>query len=76
MNRTGVLIRLVYAEGDIGLRHLRQRFGRRVARLQAAGTILVEEVPGIDHQMHREWLRPEVLRRLLELIQEIDRASP
>lgn len=51
---------LVFAEGDDGLEYLRHRLGRRTAEHVAAGRLAIHEVPGVDHAMHRAWLRPSV----------------
>jgi hypothetical protein len=69
---TGIPIRFVYAEGDLGIRHLYGRFGRRIRKVTQRGNIVVDEIAGIDHQMHREWLRGVVSQRLLEFAREID----
>lgn len=53
--RTPVL--LLFAEGDDGIEFLRNRLERRMGIEQAIGWLHVVELPGIDHQMYREWLR-------------------
>jgi hypothetical protein len=54
-------VALIFAEGDDGLEYLRNRVGRRLARAVAAGAVRLVEVPGIDHSMHRVWLRGRVV---------------
>lgn len=66
LTRRGVPVRLVFAEGDVGLRLLRQEVARGLGRLPER--IVVDEVPGIDHQMHRWWLRPVISQRLADFV--------
>jgi pimeloyl-ACP methyl ester carboxylesterase len=58
---TGKPVTLVFAEGDMGIRYLRDRLSRRVARVTRRGRVTVQEIPEIDHPMHRVWLRPRVV---------------
>ena len=51
-------ITMLFAEDDDGLEYLNNRLGRRLAETVAGGRLTVTEVPGIDHAMHRAWLRP------------------
>lgn len=63
---------LVFAEGDDGLEYLRDRLGRRLRELLPAGVVTITQVPGIDHGMHRTWLRP----RMFDVIAaELDRLT-
>lgn len=57
LERSGVPIHFVFAEGDEGLVFLRNRLGRRFRRLLGTGRATLAEVPEIDHSMHRSWLR-------------------
>ena len=73
---TGIPVQLLFAENDDGLVYLNRRLGRRAQRVQRGGSLSVRELTGIDHPMHRSWLRFGVLAALLEALQEIDRAGP
>ena len=68
---SGVPVAMVFAEGDDGIEYLRNRLGRRLVRTLRGGAVRVEEVPDIDHSMHRAWLRDsivEAIRRNLDRI--------
>ena len=69
---TRVPITMLFAEGDDGIVFLRTRLARRITRVQRSGTIRVTEVPGIDHPMHRVWLRPRMLQALHQALIEIE----
>jgi pimeloyl-ACP methyl ester carboxylesterase len=64
--RTPVM--LSFAEGDDGLTYLRDRCGRRLAREMRSGYLMVEETPGIDHQMYRLWCRPAVVEQMMRFL--------
>ncbi len=51
-------VAFLYAEGDDGLEFLHNRLARRVEAVLADGGLSIVEVEGIDHAMHRAWLRP------------------
>jgi pimeloyl-ACP methyl ester carboxylesterase len=61
-SRTPVM--LSFAEGDDGLTYLRDRCGRRLAREMRSGYLMVEETPGIDHQMYRSWCRSVIVGQM------------
>jgi pimeloyl-ACP methyl ester carboxylesterase len=69
---TGVPVKLVFAEGDDGLIYINGRLGRRAQRVQRGGRVSITELPGVDHPMHRTWMRPSVLTALTEALTEID----
>jgi pimeloyl-ACP methyl ester carboxylesterase len=69
---TGVPVKLVFAEGDDGLIYINGRLRRRAQRLQRAGRVSITELPGVDHPMHRTWMRPSVLTMLTDALAEID----
>jgi hypothetical protein len=48
---------VVFAEGDDGLEFLHDRAGRAWRRALCGGLIESVSVAGIDHPMHRHWLR-------------------
>jgi hypothetical protein len=59
---------LLFAHSDDGLEYLEDRVGRSLARSRRAGRIEVAELPGIDHGMHRAWLRHEVVDAVLAFL--------
>jgi esterase/lipase len=63
--RRGVPTLLLFAEADDGLEFLRMRTGRALASVtRPGGTIRVVELDGLDHALHRRWLRAAVAREL------------
>jgi alpha-beta hydrolase superfamily lysophospholipase len=52
-------VTMVFAEGDDGLEYLDTRLERRFAAARAAG-LRVVELAGVDHSMHRVWIRERV----------------
>lgn len=64
LERTGVPILWVFAEGDDGLGFLTDRVGRAWAGLRRRPGTSVAVLPGIDHSMRRTWERPRVTRAL------------
>lgn len=71
---TGAPVRLVFTESDDGLKYINERLQRRVARLRASGRVAVRELVGVDHPMHRTWLRPRVVSAIAEELDAIDAA--
>lgn len=69
---SGVRVRLLFSEGDDGLVYLNHRLGRRAERVRRGGSVSVRELIGIDHPMHRSWLRFGMVAALLEALEEID----
>lgn len=65
LSKRGAPILALFSDGDDGIGYLRSRLGRRIERLRRDGVIHVEEVAGIDHGMHRAWLRPAMVRAML-----------
>ena len=51
----------VFAEGDDGLQYIQDRIARAWRRAGARGLIQVTTVAGIDHPMHRHWLRSSMV---------------
>jgi pimeloyl-ACP methyl ester carboxylesterase len=72
---TGLPVKLVFAEGDDGLIYINGRLRRRAQRLQRGGRVSITELPGVDHPMHRTWMRPSVLTALTQALAEIDAAG-
>jgi pimeloyl-ACP methyl ester carboxylesterase len=65
-------VHLLFAEGDDGLVYLNGRHARRLHRLCRRGTVTVSELDGVDHPMHRVWLRPRVAEALADALGAID----
>ena len=61
---TGTPVLLVFAEGDDGLGYLEGRTGRTWRAVRRNGTLERSVVAGIDHPMHRQWLRPRMVDEL------------
>lgn len=61
-----VPVLMLFADGDDGLEYIGDRLGRRLRSAQQSGVVRVEVVPGIDHGMHRTWLRPVLYRRFID----------
>lgn len=59
---------LAFAEGDDGIEYLRNRLSRRLRLVLRSGGVRVIEMPGIDHSMHRVWLRPSIVNTLHEQV--------
>jgi hypothetical protein len=57
LQRLPTPIMVVFAEGDDGLEFLHDRAGRAWRRALCGGLIESVSVAGIDHPMHRHWLR-------------------
>jgi pimeloyl-ACP methyl ester carboxylesterase len=57
LQRRGTPIIAVFAEGDDGLEFLEDRTGRTWRRALRGGPIGYATVAGIDHPMHRHWMR-------------------
>lgn len=61
LRRRQVPVVMLFAEADDGLEFLQTRCDRALRREQRVGSLQVVEIPGIDHQMHREWRRVAVV---------------
>jgi pimeloyl-ACP methyl ester carboxylesterase len=72
---TGKPVKLLFAEGDDGLIYINARLRRRAERVERRGLVTIEELPGVDHPMHRTWMRPRVLAALSAALKEIDAAN-
>lgn len=79
LSSIGIPVHIVFAENDDGLiylrgrlRRLRGRLRRRLSRVLRRGHVSVRELPGVDHPMHRTWMRPHVVQALSEALQDID----
>ena len=72
-SRTPVM--LSFAEDDDGLTFLRDRCGRRLARETRSGFLVVEETPGIDHQMYRLWRRPAIVEQMTRFLASLPPAK-
>ncbi len=52
---------LIFCEGDMALEYLVDRLALRLAAVQESGYVRLHEVYGIDHSMHRVWLRWKIV---------------
>jgi alpha-beta hydrolase superfamily lysophospholipase len=71
INAQGTPTLLVFSKGDDGLEFLHDRIGRAFSRARHDGKLEVVELPGIDHGMHRLWLRHEVTDAILAFLATI-----
>ncbi len=71
--RTPVLA--LFAEGDDGLEFLEDRVGRTWSRTLRRGVVTSRVVPGIDHPMHRTWLRASVVDEMGRWLDRLDRSG-
>jgi alpha-beta hydrolase superfamily lysophospholipase len=62
-------VSMVFAQGDDGLEYLRNRVALRLKAAIESGRVRVDEVAGIDHAMHRAWLRPQMLAAIRRSLQ-------
>lgn len=68
LRRRQVPVLVLFAEGDDGLEFLRHRARSSMAQSQEAGLLRMHEMDGIDHPMHRQWLRREILTRIEQFL--------
>jgi pimeloyl-ACP methyl ester carboxylesterase len=68
---SGTPTSMVFAEGDDGIEYLRNRCARRLDRAVASGVVRIVEVPGIDHSMHRVWLRGRMIETIATQIAQL-----
>lgn len=61
----------LFSERDDGLCFLQNRVQRRLDRILRQGYVHVEEVLGIDHGMHRAWLRPQMVAAMLRHLERV-----
>ena len=64
LRKRGTPILMLFAEGDDGIEFLRNRTLRQLRLAQRSEHIDVVELPGIDHPMHRHWLRPLIVAEI------------
>lgn len=65
----GIPVMAVFAEGDDGLEFLEDRTGRAWRRLMSRGPIGSVTVSGIDHPMHRHWMRESMVTTIAEWLE-------
>ena len=71
----GTPVLALFAEGDDGLEFLEDRVGRTWSRSLRRGVVTCRVVPGIDHPMHRTWLRASVVDEVRGWLDGLDRPS-
>jgi pimeloyl-ACP methyl ester carboxylesterase len=68
---------LIFCEDDIALEYLVDRLSMRLAAVQESGFVRLHQVSGIDHSMHRVWLRWKIVEVFLnELDHWVEVAGP
>ena len=65
LDMRSIFVDKLFAEGDDGFHYLHNRLGRHLCRVLRRGVVRVEVVEGIDHGMHRAWLRPAVAKAVV-----------
>jgi pimeloyl-ACP methyl ester carboxylesterase len=76
IDEAGTPTLLLFAEGDDGIEYLRNRCGRCLSRVLRGQTVRVAEIPGIDHSMHRVWLRDRVIDALADFSETLRQPTP
>jgi hypothetical protein len=66
---------LVFAEGDDGLEFFTNRVARALRHVQRSGVVEVVEVAGIDHSMHRHWMRGDMVAVLTGFLSRLPSAQ-
>ncbi len=61
LERTGTPTLMAFAEDDDGLQFIESRLARSWSAVRRSGNIDLAVVDGIDHSMHRHWLRPRMI---------------
>ncbi len=69
LRRRAVPALLLFAESDDGLEFLNDRVGRAF-RASQRRCVLVREMQGVDHGLHRMWKRDEVTRAVARWLQD------
>ena len=57
----GTPVLMLFTEGDDGLEFLEDRVGRAWTRTRRNGVVTCRVVAGLDHPMHRTWMRGQVI---------------
>ena len=71
----GTPVLALFAEGDDGIEFLEDRVGRAWSRSLRRGTFTCRVLPGIDHPMHRTWLRASVVDEVRGWLDGLDQPS-
>jgi dienelactone hydrolase len=58
-------VSLIFCEDDLALEYLRDRLSLRLAAVQDSGYVRLHQVDGIDHSMHRIWMRWKIVETFL-----------
>ena len=61
LERSGTPALMAFAEDDDGLQFIESRLAHSWSAVRRSGTIDLAVVDGIDHSMHRHWLRPRMI---------------
>jgi alpha-beta hydrolase superfamily lysophospholipase len=76
LGRRRIPIMVVFAEGDDGLEFLQDRTGRAWRRALRGGPFDSATVPGIDHPMHRHWMRGSMVTTIEGWLDTTFRGEP
>jgi hypothetical protein len=66
-------VSMIFSEDDLGFDYVTDRLRRRMEAAQRSGHVRIHMIPGLDHSLHRAWLRGEILEIFLE---ELDNRFP
>jgi pimeloyl-ACP methyl ester carboxylesterase len=61
----------LFERADDGIDYLHFRLGRRTKAATRHGTLVVRELDGLDHPMHRHWRRFEALAAIGEILDDL-----
>jgi pimeloyl-ACP methyl ester carboxylesterase len=75
LRRRRAPVTLVFSKGDDGMHYLRVRLGRRFGRYLGSGAALVE-IDGVDHALHRSWLRGSIVDVLDDALARAEPVTP
>jgi alpha-beta hydrolase superfamily lysophospholipase len=64
-------VHFLYEREDDGIDYLRYRLGRRTRAATEHGALVVRELDGLDHPMHRQWRRFEALAAIEAMLDDL-----
>jgi alpha-beta hydrolase superfamily lysophospholipase len=65
LSSVGVPTLALFSEGDDGLQFLQDRTGKAWTQALSSGVVDIEVIGGLDHAMHRQWRRQEVIAAIV-----------
>jgi pimeloyl-ACP methyl ester carboxylesterase len=69
---SNVPVLLLFAVGDDGIEYLQMRLGHRLRKILSKRRVILREIPDIDHPMHQEWRRGDVVEALVSFLDALD----